>query len=73
MQVIHDTTASTIYRLVDGAVRDSLYGAGALAAETWSNDDDETVEAHPRVAGAHRGDQRNLRRSSWPIGKMASR
>ena len=52
VQVIHDTTASTIYSLVDGAVRQSLYGAGALAAETLSNDDDETVEARPRVAGA---------------------
>lgn len=52
VQVIHDTTASSIYRLVDGAVRRSLYGAGALAARTMSNDDHETVQARPRVAGA---------------------
>jgi pimeloyl-ACP methyl ester carboxylesterase len=52
VQVIHDTAASTIYNLVDGAVRHSLYGAGSLGAETLSNDDDETVEANPRVAGA---------------------
>lgn len=52
VQVIHDTTASSIYRLVDGAVRGSLYGAGALAARTMSNDDHETVQARPRVAGA---------------------
>lgn len=51
VQVIHDTTASTIYTLVDGAVRGSLYGVGALAAHTVS-DDDETVLARPRVAGA---------------------
>lgn len=52
VQVIHDTTASTVYRLVDGAVRGSLHGAGALAAHTVSNDDHETVQARPRVAGA---------------------
>lgn len=52
VQVIHDATASTIYTLVDGAVRGSLYGAGALAAETLSDEDDETVLARPRVAGA---------------------
>lgn len=52
VQVIHDATASTIYSMVDGAVRGSLCGAGALAAHTLSNDDDETVLARPRVAGA---------------------
>jgi hypothetical protein len=52
VQVIHDTTASKIYSLVDGAVRGSLYGAGALAAQTLSNDDDQTVQARPKVAGA---------------------
>ena len=52
VQLVHDTTASTIYCLVDGAIRRSLYGAGALAAETISNDEDDTVEARPRVAGA---------------------
>ncbi|OBJ52495.1 triacylglycerol lipase [Mycobacterium sp. 1423905.2] len=52
VQVFHDTTAAMTYRLVDGAVRGSLYGAGALAAETISNDDDDTVQARPRIAGA---------------------
>lgn len=52
VQVIHDTTAAVTYWLVDGAIRGSLRGAGALAAEACSNDDDETVQARPRVAGA---------------------
>ncbi|OBK20822.1 hypothetical protein A5634_11590 [Mycobacterium asiaticum] len=52
VQVVHNATASTIYSLVDGAVRGSLYGAGALAAETMSNDEDETVQARPRIAAA---------------------
>lgn len=52
VQAIHDGAASTVYTLVDAAVRGSLYGAGALAAETISNDDDPTVQARPRVAGA---------------------
>lgn len=51
VRVVHDTTASTIYSLVDHAVRGSLYGAGALAANTCSNEDDETIEARPRIAG----------------------
>lgn len=52
VQVIHDTTASTVYTLVGGAVRGTLCGAGALAAGTLSSDDDPTVLARPRVAGA---------------------
>jgi hypothetical protein len=52
VQVIHDATAAITYRVVDGAVRGSLRGAGALAAEAWSNDADDTVEAHPAAAGA---------------------
>ncbi|OBK11886.1 esterase/lipase family protein [Mycobacterium asiaticum] len=52
VKLIHNTAASGIYTLVDGAIRGSLYGAGALAAATVSNDDDDTVQAHPRVAGA---------------------
>lgn len=52
VQVIHDATAATIYSVVDGAIRGSLYGAGMLAANTVSNDGDETVPARPRVAGA---------------------
>lgn len=38
--------------MVDGAIRGSLRGAGALAAEAWSNDNDDTVQAHPAAAGA---------------------
>lgn len=52
VQVIHDTTTAITYRLVDGAVRGSLYGAGALAAEAKGNDDHKTVQAHPKAAGA---------------------
>jgi pimeloyl-ACP methyl ester carboxylesterase len=52
VQVIHDATAAITYRAVDGAVRGSLRGAGALAAEAWSNDADDRVEAHPAAAGA---------------------
>jgi pimeloyl-ACP methyl ester carboxylesterase len=52
VQVIHDTTAAITYRLVDDAIRGSLRGAGALAAQAWSNEDDESVQARPGVAGA---------------------
>ncbi|OBA79522.1 hypothetical protein A9W99_20890 [Mycobacterium sp. 1164966.3] len=52
VQLVHDATAAVTYRLVDGAIRGSLHGAGALAAEACSNDDDPTVQAAPRVAGA---------------------
>ena len=56
VQVIHDAIATTTYRLVDGAVRGSLHGAGALAAEMYGNEDpeavQESVQANPRVAGA---------------------
>lgn len=73
VQVIHDTTASTVYTLVDGAVRGSLYGAGALAAETLSSNDDPTVLARPRVAGALAavngiyGDQLTNRRNGFAL------
>src|SRR5258708_5551681 len=56
VQVIHDAIATTTYRLVDGAVRGSLHGAGALAAEMYGNEGpeavQETVQANPRVAAA---------------------
>jgi pimeloyl-ACP methyl ester carboxylesterase len=52
VQVIHDATAGITYRLVDGAVRGSLHSAGVFAAEAWSDDDDETVQARPAAAGA---------------------
>src|SRR5262249_19049573 len=52
VQVIHDGIAGVTYSVVDGALRGSLRGAGALAAETWSSDDDKSVQAHPAAAGA---------------------
>lgn len=58
VEVIHNTTAAVTYRLVDGAIRGSLYGAGALAAEVYGDADadqgvaHETVQARPKVAGA---------------------
>jgi hypothetical protein len=52
VQVIHDAVAAITYRAVDGAIRGSLHGAGALAAEAWSNDDDATIQAHPAAGGA---------------------
>ncbi|OBH07908.1 hypothetical protein A5696_20800 [Mycobacterium sp. E2699] len=50
VQVVHDTTAAATYYAVDRALRAALRGAGELAAEA-RGDDDETVEADPRVAG----------------------
>jgi pimeloyl-ACP methyl ester carboxylesterase len=52
VQVVHDATAAITYRLVDGAIRESLHGAGALAAEAYGNDDPAGVQAHPAAAGA---------------------
>ena len=59
VQVIHDTTAALTYGAVDGAVRGSLRGVGALAAETWGSDDpddpeavQDTIQAHPKAGGA---------------------
>jgi pimeloyl-ACP methyl ester carboxylesterase len=51
VRAIHDATAAITYRLVDDAIRGSLHGGGALAAEAWS-DDAATVQAHPAAAGA---------------------
>lgn len=63
VEVIHNATAAVTYRLVDGAIRGSLYGAGALAAEAYGEPGPgsdlgydpaaapETVQARPRVAG----------------------
>jgi pimeloyl-ACP methyl ester carboxylesterase len=56
VQVIHDATAAVTYGVVDAAVRGSLRGVGAMAAEAWSNDDPEavqpTIQAHPKASGA---------------------
>jgi pimeloyl-ACP methyl ester carboxylesterase len=52
VELIHNTTAAATYRAVDRAVRASLRGAGALAAEVCADDDDATIDSRPRVAGA---------------------
>lgn len=51
VEVVHNTVAGATYHGVDRAIRASLRGAGELAAETRGNDDDDTVESHPTVAG----------------------
>jgi len=73
VQVIHDAIAAITYPVVDGAVRGSLRGAGALAAEAWSNDDDDTIQAHPAagcaiaaVNGIY-GDQLTKRRNGFAL------
>ena len=35
VQVVHNTAAGVTYHTVDRAIRGSLQGAGALAAEAW--------------------------------------
>jgi pimeloyl-ACP methyl ester carboxylesterase len=73
VQVIHDAIAAITYHAVDGAVRGSLRGAGALAAEAWSNDDDDTIQAHPAAGGAIAavngiyGDQLTNRRNGFAL------
>jgi pimeloyl-ACP methyl ester carboxylesterase len=79
VQVIHDTTAAITYRLVDEAIRGGLHGAGALAAEAWGNDDDDTVEARPAAAGAIAavngiyGDQLAERRNGFALSMQIRR
>lgn len=51
VQVVHDTTVAATYSAVDREVRASLHGAGAIAAQVSGNDEDETIESHPRAAG----------------------
>lgn len=51
VEIVHNTAAAATYYAVDRALRAGLRGAGALAAEARGSDDDETVEADPRVAG----------------------
>ena len=51
VQLVHNTTAAATYYAVGRAIRAALRGAGELAAEARGSDDDETVEADPRVAG----------------------
>jgi pimeloyl-ACP methyl ester carboxylesterase len=50
VQVVHDTVAAMTYYAVDRGVRASLNGAGALAAEVYGRDEDDTVQSHLPVA-----------------------
>lgn len=52
VELVHNITATATYRAVDQALRASLRGAGALAAEVYGDDDDATIDSRPRVAGA---------------------
>jgi pimeloyl-ACP methyl ester carboxylesterase len=51
VEVVHNTIAAATYNGVDRGLRASLRGAGELAAETLGDDDDDTVESRPAVAG----------------------
>jgi pimeloyl-ACP methyl ester carboxylesterase len=51
VKVVHNATATATYSAVDHAIRAALRGAGELAAQARGNDEDETVEAQPTVAG----------------------
>ena len=52
VQAVHNVIAAATYYGVDRGVRASLHGAGELAAEVYSSDEDDPVELHPTVAGA---------------------
>jgi pimeloyl-ACP methyl ester carboxylesterase len=52
VETIHNTVAAATYYAVDRGVRASLNGAGALASELYGRDEDDTVQSHPKVAGA---------------------
>ena len=51
VQAVHNVIAAATYYGVDRGVRASLHGAGELAAEVYSGDEDDPVESHPTVAG----------------------
>ncbi|HZE17764.1 MAG TPA: alpha/beta hydrolase, partial [Mycobacterium sp.] len=51
VEVVHNTTAALTYYAVDRALRASLHGAGELAAEACSSDEDDAVESRPAAAG----------------------
>src|SRR5262249_55884237 len=40
VEVVHNTVAAVTYHAVDRAVRASLHGAGEVAAEAYSSDED---------------------------------
>ncbi len=52
VKLVHNSAAGFTYYAVDRAVRGSVKGAGALAAEACSDDGEGTLDSHPRVAGA---------------------
>ena len=51
VEAVHNVIAAATYYGVDRGVRASLHGAGELAAEVYSGDEDDPVESHPTVAG----------------------
>jgi pimeloyl-ACP methyl ester carboxylesterase len=51
VQVVHNTVAAATYYAVDRGVRAALHGAGELAAEVYSSDEDDAVESHPAAIG----------------------
>src|SRR5262249_20100010 len=51
VEVVHNTVAAVTYHAVDRAVRASLHGAGEVAAEAYSSDEDDAVESNPAAAG----------------------
>jgi pimeloyl-ACP methyl ester carboxylesterase len=51
VEVVHNTIAAATYYAVDRGVRASLHGAGELAAEAYSSNEDDAVESHPAAAG----------------------
>ena len=79
VQVIHDAIAAITYHSVDHALRGSLHGAGAVAAEVCSNDDDVTIQAHPAAGGAIAavngiyGDQLSNRRNGFALSMQIHR
>src|SRR5262249_29199605 len=51
VEIVHNAIAAATYYAVDRAVRASLHGAGEVAAEACSSDEDHAVESRPTVAG----------------------
>ncbi len=52
LKLVHNGAAGFTYYAVDRALRGSLKGAGALAAEACADDEEGTLDSYPRVAGA---------------------
>jgi len=50
--IVHNKTAALAYGAVDRAIRGSITGVGALAAQVYADDESSTIDSYPRVAGA---------------------